>query len=326
MNNCVSIIIPIFNPGEALSKCVESVLAQSFVDIEVILINDGSTDNSDCICRKVAAVDKRIKYFPQENAGVSAARNKGIAMASGKYLCFVDSDDFVDPGYVCSMVEAIEISGADIVIQGLKQLRNGAVDKLELFDDGTFPVSSLSDKLFDDVFYFCGPYCKLFKSSIVKDVTICFPAEMSYGEDAVFYHAYLENCKVIALLSCTNYNYTVANQGALSTKTLLPDKFWQNQSRRRGAYRKLRNIFGLSPEISCREMFCKVAGVRGMLNSIFKFAADDATVARYLQLMASDAGFLLSDLRTDSFLQLMMLRLVHANNKFSRSLLKCLYR
>lgn len=63
-----------------------------------------------------------------------------------------------------------------------------------------------------------------------------------------------------------------------------------------------------------------------MLNSIFKFAADDATVARYLQLMASDAGFLLSDLRTDSFLQLMMLRLVHANNKFSRSLLKCLYR
>lgn len=127
MNNCVSIIIPIFNPGEALSKCVESVLAQSFVDIEVILINDGSTDNSDCICRKFAAVDKRIKYFPQENAGVSAARNKGIAMASGKYLCFVDSDDFVDPGYVCSMVEAIEISGADIVIQGLKQLRNGAL-------------------------------------------------------------------------------------------------------------------------------------------------------------------------------------------------------
>lgn len=326
MNEYVSIIIPVFNPGDALSKCVESVLAQSFADIEVILINDGSTDCSDRICQAFAAADKRIKYFHQDNAGVSAARNKGIAMASGKYLCFVDSDDYVDCDYVRSMVEAMETSGSDIVIQGLKQLRNGAVDKLEIFDNGTFPVSSLSDKLFDDVFYFCGPYCKLFKTSIVNDNQICFPVGMSYGEDAVFYHAYLERCRIIALLTCTYYNYTVANPGALSTKTLPPDKFWQNQSLRRGAYRRLRNIFGLSPEISRREIFCKLAGVRGMLNSIFKSAPDDATMARYLQLMISDSGFRFADLHADSFLQLLMLRLARANNKFSRTLLKYLYR
>ena len=97
MNDSVSVIIPVYNPGGALKKCIESLMAQTWENIEIILVNDGSTDGSDSACREFAAADGRIKYVCQENAGVSAARNRGIELACGEYICFVDSDDYVEP-------------------------------------------------------------------------------------------------------------------------------------------------------------------------------------------------------------------------------------
>ncbi len=326
MNDCVSIIIPVFNPGGALSKCIDSVLAQSFADIEVILINDGSTDNSDRICREFAAADKRIKYFLQENAGVSAARNRGIELACGKYICFVDSDDYVEPDYVLSMVEAMTGTDADIAIQGLKQIQNGVMVYEEVFADGVYAMSSLSDEQFDRMFFYCGPYCKLFKSAIVKGREVRFPLGLSYGEDAVFYHTYLMCCRSMALLSRSGYNYMVANQNALSTKLLTPDKFWQNQSSRRGAYLRLKEVYGLEPKLSEFEQMCKLSGVKGMLNSIFKSGVDDTAVRSYLDMMIADKQFKLMDIKPARLSDKCLLELVRVNNALSRKLLKVIFR
>lgn len=326
MNAFVSVIIPIYNPGRALRKCLASVVSQSYSDIEIILINDGSTDGSDSVCKEFASKDNRIIYINQENAGVSAARNKGIDVSTGEYLCFIDSDDYADPDYVQSMVDAVSKSHADIVIQGFKQVKGDHVLKTYTFENGTIPVSSLTDKQFDRIFHYCGPYCKLFKASVVKNKTIRFPIDMAYGEDAVFYHAYLGSCKNIELLSSTFYNYTVANQGALSTRTLSPDKFWQNQSNRRGAYRNLKEIFGLSQEPSESERACKLTGIGGMLSAIFKSGANDSAVRHYLDTMAGDTNFRLSEIRDTGIYHNFILHLIKSNNKLSRWILKQIYK
>lgn len=323
----VSVIVPIYNPGpEALRRCLDSVIHQSYPSLEIILINDGSTDGSDSVCKEFASKDNRIIYINQENAGVSAARNKGIDVSTGEYLCFVDSDDYADPDYVQSMVDAVSEFHADIIIQGLKQIKDGQLLKTDAFESGTFPVSSLTDMQFDRIFYYCGPYCKLFKTSIVKSQNLYFPGDLTYGEDAVFYHAYLGSCKNIELLSSTFYNYTVANQGALSTRTLSPDKFWQNQSNRRGAYRNLKEIFGLSQEPSESERACKLTGIGGMLSAIFKSGANDSAVRHYLDTMAGDTNFRLSEIRDTGIYHNFILHLIKSNNRLSRWILKQIYK
>lgn len=112
----VSIIIPIYNAEEYLEKCVESVLNQTEKDIEVILVDDGSKDNSLKICRSYSERDKRVRVIHQENAGVSAARNKGIKIASGKYIGFVDSDDWIEPDMYKTLLEKADKTLADIVM------------------------------------------------------------------------------------------------------------------------------------------------------------------------------------------------------------------
>lgn len=322
----VSIITPIYNPGESLKRCLKSLVSQSYHNIEIILINDGSTDSSDTICNEFAAEEHRIKYFTQENAGVSSARNLGIEMSDGKYLCFVDADDYVDADYIAAMVEAAEQINADLVIQGLKQIRNNQVVTTEIFDEEITEVSALDSAKFDKIFYYCGPYCKLFKTSIVKNGSLKFPADLSYGEDAVFYHAYLEHCRVIVLIHSTAYNYIIANQGSLSTKALSPDKFWQNQSNRRAAYRRLKAKFGIAPELSTYEQNCKLIGIRGMLNAIFKSKAYDKSVREYLSTMVKDVNFGLSKMEVSGIHNNLILRLIKSNNRMSRTILKLMYR
>lgn len=326
MNALVSVIIPIYNPGRALRKCLASVVSQTYTDIEIILINDGSTDGSDSVCKEFASKDNRIIYINQENAGVSAARNKGIDVSTGEYICFVDSDDHVDSDYVQSMVDAVSKSPANIVIQGLKQIKDGQLLKTETFESGTFPVSSLTDKQFDRIFHYCGPYCKLFKTAIIKSRNIYFPVDLAYGEDAVFYHTYLGYCKNIELLSASFYNYAVANQGALSTRMLSPDKFWQNQSDRRGAYRNLKKAFGLSQELSESERTCKLTGIGGMLSSIFKSGASDTAVRHYLDTMAGDTNFCMSEITPNKPYHRIIFHLIKSNNKISRWILRQIYR
>ncbi|MGH2268585.1 glycosyltransferase family 2 protein [Streptococcus uberis] len=109
----VSIIIPIYNTGNYLAQCIDSLLAQSYKNIEIILINDGSVDNSETICQNYARKDERIRYFSQDNQGVSAARNNGLREATGSYVMFVDGDDWLESNAVSEMMCIIENNNTD---------------------------------------------------------------------------------------------------------------------------------------------------------------------------------------------------------------------
>ena len=121
----ISVIIPVYNAAPYLRACLDSVLAQSYTDLEILLINDGSTDESPAICRQYAQKDARIRLIDQENGGVSRARNVGLANAAGDYITFVDSDDRISPDYLERLYAAACTHHADIACCNLQELLNG---------------------------------------------------------------------------------------------------------------------------------------------------------------------------------------------------------
>lgn len=117
LNTCplVSVIIPVYNPGKYLYRCLDSIIGQTYQNLEIILVDDGSTDDSLQVCREYAEKDGRIKVFSQKNAGVSAARNKGIEEASGDFFSFIDSDDYLEPDMYETLIEVFDREKPDIV-------------------------------------------------------------------------------------------------------------------------------------------------------------------------------------------------------------------
>lgn len=136
MNNIISIIVPVYNTGNLLPRCLNSISNQTYKDIEIIVIDDGSTDNSKDIIKSFAIKDSRIKYYCQNNKGVGAARNKGIELSTGSYITFVDSDDYVHKDY-CSVLFGL-IKDSDIAIAGRAKyidelfIKNKCPNKIEI--------------------------------------------------------------------------------------------------------------------------------------------------------------------------------------------------
>ena len=121
----ISIIVPIYNTEKYLNECVDSIINQTYKNIEIILVNDGSTDNCLKICDEYAKKDKRVKVIHKENGGLSSARNSGLDILTGKYVCFIDSDDYVATTFVYDMFNLITKYNADIV-EGSYQTINDA--------------------------------------------------------------------------------------------------------------------------------------------------------------------------------------------------------
>lgn len=315
----VSIIIPIYNPGDKLRVCLDSIKSQTYHDIEVLMVNDGSKDNSASICKEFAKEDERFVYIEQENAGVSMARNKGIVHSHGDYICFVDSDDSVEPCYVECMVKTMVEMHVDIVLQGLNNLYDGRLGDKKVFPNLIVKVGELDDKMFEELFYFCGPYCKLFRADYIHNNKIEFPPNMAYGEDFVFYVKYLYLCRSISFLSKTFYNYSVAVTGSLSSVRLHPDKFWANQVNRRGEYKKLRKQYGIEQLFYPTENKIKLVALRGLLSSI-KHA--QASLKEYLNIVVYDKDFGFSDILPLNIFDKLLLFLMKSNNYVSRFILK----
>ena len=115
-NQLISVIVPIYNVENYLRKCLDSILEQTFHNLEILLVNDGSTDGSGQICQEYVEKDNRIRYFEKENGGLSDARNYGIEQAQGEYLTFVDSDDWVTETYIEELYSKLQYYNADISI------------------------------------------------------------------------------------------------------------------------------------------------------------------------------------------------------------------
>lgn len=229
VNPEVSIIIPVYNAQEYLQECLDSVLNQTFSDIEVVLVNDGSKDNSGKICDEYASKDSRVTVIHQENAGVSAARNNGISAATGNWLMFVDSDDSILPDAVETFVSQTTDKSVEVVIS--KQFKDDVVYSgevkwfdLEKYRDDFYGACIAGPDMFYPVYpkemrdlpFIGAPWGKFFSGKLIRDNNIRFPEEVRIGEDSVFNMTVIRFAKNVCYVDSPTYVYRV-HAGSIST-------------------------------------------------------------------------------------------------------------
>jgi len=185
MNNypLISLIIPCYNAKQTLEKCLNSVIQQSYSNLEIIIIDDGSTDGTSKIYEDFQIKDERIKIFKQHNSGVSKARNKGIKVAAGEYICFVDSDDWVEPDYCSEMYHSLVRENADIaIIEASYEDENGnVIFNKPISEEKVFDGKRALALLLEDNIIQSHPWGKLYKISFFKNVN--FPENLKCFED-----------------------------------------------------------------------------------------------------------------------------------------------
>lgn len=184
----ISIIVPVYNVEKFLHRCIDSILAQTFADFELLLINDGSKDNSGLICDEYAAKDNRVRVFHKENGGASAARNYGLDNATGKYICFIDSDDWVENNYLETLwpAENEDMVVCSITYEGKEKWELSLWDKkynrADLRDSLNYIVEHMA---------VCSPCCKILRRDTIEENKIRFDTDVCAGEDMLFVYDYL---------------------------------------------------------------------------------------------------------------------------------------
>ena len=202
----VSIIVPIYNGEKYIEECIKSIQKQTFSNFEILLINDGSTDKSKNICEEISNNDKRVRFINQENRGVSKARNKGIELAKGEYITFIDCDDFIDSNYIEELYNSCIINKVKMSICGIR-IRNIDRNTVELKQIEEAKYKSI-DALYE-LFRFrnlnWGPCGKMIhKSLLVNEVK--FPLIKIY-EDLVFVYRAIYQCNELYFTNKCYYNY-----------------------------------------------------------------------------------------------------------------------
>lgn len=224
----ISIIVPVYNVEKTLSRCIESVISQTFIDWELLLIDDGSPDASGEICDRYSKVDNRIKVFHKRNGGPSSARNLGLYNATGDFIWFVDSDDWIEHDSIELLLHKIETFNSDICFFGLKPISQK--------NDSPVPFTFDSICKKSKAKFFCnkvgcakaikqiemcggmGWTCnKIFKRSIIGKYNLRFDTRFAIQEDNLFTLSYLLYVRSILVVNCSPYNYVIAS-GTLMSK------------------------------------------------------------------------------------------------------------
>ena len=218
----ISIIVPVYNGEKTIKRCIDSILEQTYENIEIIIVNDGSVDNTLSICEKNYKNNKNVFIFNINNGGVSNARNFGIEKSTGEYIIFVDGDDTLDQDMIISLYNNLK-SNKDIVICGIKLLDSNLnlVNELNYSNTNKSDVVNLDKKEILQLFkidLLNSPCNKLFISSIIKNNNLKFNSNLSIGEDLMFVMDYLEYINNIYVLNKSMYNYINSNNQSLSIK------------------------------------------------------------------------------------------------------------
>lgn len=207
--NCISVIIPVYNAEPFLAKCIDSLLAQTYPDMEILLIDDGSTDTSPTICDCYAAADARVRVIHQKNAGVGAARNAGLDAAKGAYIAFVDADDYVLPDYLETLQRDMIEQDVDIVYCNYRELYQGqpvnrigyrALEKRRIADRNIYYADMVDGK---ECYSIC-IWAALYRRTLLE--TIRFTS-LPFGEDCVFNFEMLTRAKSVYLDTYIGYCY-----------------------------------------------------------------------------------------------------------------------
>ncbi len=225
----ISIIVPVYNTEKYIGRCIESIQNQTYTDLEIILVDDGSKDDSLTICQKYAEKDSRIKVLhTKKNFGVSNARNMGIEHSTGEYIGFIDSDDYIEKTMYETLVRYSDNRVLPICTYNMVDENKTILDQKEIGDT----VGEVDVK---DFFLLCenillnSPFNKLYESTIVKKNNIRFDVNLSLGEDFLFVMQYIEYIEKFYIIDVPLYNYMTIKRESLSQ--LYRNDFYEIQRR-----------------------------------------------------------------------------------------------
>lgn len=221
----VSVIIPIYNTEKFLPKCIDSVLGQTYKNLEIILVNDGSPDKSLPICREYEKKDNRIIVVDKPNGGLSDARNHGTAAATGRYIFYLDSDDFIADNALEILVDKIEETNTDMVIFNFQRFKYNADYSINLYEapEVKLPCGVFNKKEVLNMFSIVTPplvtaWSKLYKTSVAKAVN--FP-KGKINEDEFTAHVFINNCELISIIDTPLYFYQNNPNSIINSKNLI---------------------------------------------------------------------------------------------------------
>lgn len=224
----ISIIVPVYNVDRYLERCLDSIIEQSFKDYEIILVNDGSKDSSGEICNIYANKFNNIKVIHKENQGLGYARNSGLDIATGKYVMFVDSDDYLEKEFIGNLYKDLRNNNADTCIGGCKRISNNKINKIQnKFADQIFEDSAIISEVLvrmtgalanGEDHIMMSVWRVLFLNEIIQKNKLRFPSEREYiSEDIIFDIKYYSLAKRVYMSNECGYCYC-DNEGTLTTK------------------------------------------------------------------------------------------------------------
>ena len=224
MNDRISVIVPIYNVEYYIEDCVKSILGQSYRNLEIIFVNDGSTDNSIDILKDLISNDHRCNIVSQKNGGLSSARNKGLSVSTGEYVTFIDSDDFLKESYIEELYKNLVTNGADISIAGFTYYYDDCNIYKNTIDMNNDKVVRLSNEEVINRMYafqnrynvsFVTAWGKLYRKSLFDN--ICYPEGKTYEDEFTTYKLYLKTDNIV----CINkelYIYRIREGSIMSKK------------------------------------------------------------------------------------------------------------
>lgn len=229
MEPLISIIVPIYNVEKYLDQCLKSIVNQTYRNFEIILVDDGSLDSCPEKCEQWAQKDSRIKVIHKENAGLGFARNSGLDIAQGKYVVFIDSDDYVDTKMIEKLYQ--QIDDADVIYCGLNRLYpDGTTEAVEMLYSGeTFEQPDVVDKILlrmlgnvpekdDGKVFYMSVWHALYSNDLIREHHIRFPSEREFMCEDIAFHVDFLCCAAKAKCIPDNLYYYRYNPGSLSTK------------------------------------------------------------------------------------------------------------
>ena len=305
MNNdpLISIIIPCFNAEKTLEKCLESVVQQSYANLEIIIIDDGSTDETSLIYNKFQSNDERILVLKQQNSGVSKARNTGVKAATGDYICFVDSDDWAELNYCSELYSLLVGENADIsIVEASYEDENGNVlcnkptSEEKIFDGNRALVLLLEDQEIQS-----HPWGKLFKADLLKNVH--FPENLKCFEDySTLFKIFNKAVKVIKSNEklyhyiqredSLSHNLSPATAYEFFLAIMEVFEFWRNSAKVGDRNKIVKNIVRkllmvlkrITRNTKVDEMKSEKDEIRRAFNSFLKYSATDIGLEYYFYL------------------------------------------
>lgn len=231
MSDLVSVIVPVYNVEKHLSECIKSIQEQSYKNLEILLVNDGSSDSSGEICNNFEKTDSRISVFHIKNTGVANARNFGVANATGKYITFIDSDDIITKDLIEVMVNKIIHDNSDYVNGAFARYVNGEItSSLDYFSDkgDVIDIEGYLTRMSEyQAGAFWGGVCtKLHKKEIIDKYNLHYESNVLFAEDFRFNIEYLKHVNIVSLVHEPMYLYRIDTLSSLSKRRRDSYKFW----------------------------------------------------------------------------------------------------